>query len=41
MIEQAGNPQSAQQMINGAEHYFNGYNDALSEAIVNWLNGLE
>lgn len=41
MIEQAGNPQSAQQMINGAEHYFNGYNDALSEAVVNWLNGLE
>lgn len=41
MLEQAGNPQSAQQMIDGAEHYFNGHNDALVEAVSAWLNELE
>jgi len=41
MIEKAGNPQSAQQVIEGAEHYFEGSNDALVESISEWLNGLE
>lgn len=40
-IEKAGNPQSAQQVIEGAEHYFNGHNDALIEVIGQWLDGLE
>ncbi len=41
MIKTAGNPQSAQQQIPGADHYFNGYHDELVEAISNWLNGLK
>ncbi|MCW8928501.1 MAG: alpha/beta hydrolase family protein, partial [Gammaproteobacteria bacterium] len=41
MIEKAGNPQSAQQMVDGAEHYFNGYNDELSTVIREWLDGLD
>ncbi len=41
MITRAGNPQSAQQLIPGAEHYFEGHNDALVEAIARWLNGLK
>jgi pimeloyl-ACP methyl ester carboxylesterase len=41
LIEKAGNPQSGQQVIEGAEHYFNGHNDALVETISNWLNGLK
>ena len=41
MLERAGNPQSAQQMVDGAEHYFNGHNDALVEAVNAWLNELE
>ena len=40
MMEQAGNPQSAQQVIEGAEHYFNGHNDALVEIVGDWLNNL-
>ncbi len=40
MIRKAGNPQSAQQQIPAAGHYFEGHNDALIEAISNWLNGL-
>ncbi len=40
MLRKAGNPQSAQQQIPAAEHYFEGHNDALLEAISNWLNGL-
>ena len=41
MIRKAGNPQSAQKVIAGAEHYFNDYNEALVEAIAEWLNGLK
>jgi pimeloyl-ACP methyl ester carboxylesterase len=41
MIEKAGNPHSAQRVIEGAEHYFNGYNAPLLEAIGDWLNGLK
>jgi alpha/beta superfamily hydrolase len=41
MMEQAGNPQSAQHVIDGAEHYFNGHNDALVEVVGEWLRGLE
>ena len=41
MIEQAGNPHSAQRLIDGAEHYFNGHNDALVEAISDWLSRLK
>ncbi len=41
MMEQAGNPQSAQHVIDGAEHYFNGYNDALIAVITKWLNKLQ
>jgi len=41
MLEKAGNPQSAQQVIEGAEHYFNGHNDELVETINNWLNDLK
>lgn len=40
-IESAGNPQSAQHAIKGAEHYFNGHNDALLETVSEWLNGLK
>ena len=40
MIKKAGNPQSAQQQIAGAEHYFDGHNDAMVEAISHWLNQL-
>lgn len=36
-IQKAANPQSAQRIVPGAEHYFNGYNDALVEAISQWL----
>lgn len=41
MIKKAGNPQSAQQQIPAAEHYFEGHNDELVEAISNWLNALK
>lgn len=41
MIRQAGNPQSAQLQVPGAEHYFVGHNDELLEAISEWLSGLE
>lgn len=41
MMEQAGNPQSAQHVIDGAEHYFNGHNDVLVEVVGEWLRGLE
>ncbi len=41
MMELAGNPQSTQQAIDGAEHYFNGHNDALIEVVSDWLNGLK
>ena len=41
MIKAAANPQSSQQQIAGAEHYFNGHNDELVEAISRWLNGLK
>ena len=41
MIRKAGNPQSAQQQIPAAEHYFEGYNEPLVEAISHWLNGLK
>lgn len=41
MMEQAGNPQSAQQAIDGAEHYFNGHNDALVEVVGEWLGDLK
>lgn len=41
MIKEAANPQSAQQQIPGAEHYFSDHNDLLVEAISNWLNGLK
>lgn len=41
MMEQAGNPQSAQHAITGAEHYFNGHNDALIEVISDWLRSLK
>lgn len=41
MMDQAGNPQSAQLMIDGAEHYFNGHNAPLVEAVSDWLNGLK
>ena len=40
MLQTAGNPQSAQQQIAGAEHYFDGYGDDLLEAISEWLNSL-
>ncbi len=40
MLVQAGNPQSAQHIINGADHYFGGHNEALVEAVGEWLDGL-
>ncbi len=40
MMEQGGNPQSAQRKIDGAEHYFNGYNSTLIEVITDWLDSL-
>jgi len=40
MIDRAGHPRSAQQVIEGAEHYFNGHDEALVEAISAWLDGL-
>lgn len=40
MIKRAGNPQSAQQEIPGAEHYFNGYNEALIKVVTEWLDGV-
>lgn len=41
MMQKAGNPQSAQRVIDGAEHYMNGHNDALVETIGQWLDQLE
>lgn len=41
IIEEAGHPHSAQYMIEGAEHYFRGRNEALIEVISNWMDGLE
>jgi alpha/beta superfamily hydrolase len=41
MMDKAGNPHSAQQVINGAEHYFNGHNDALIEVVGDWLRELK
>jgi acetyl esterase/lipase len=40
-LEQAGNPQSAQRVVPEAEHYFDGYNDALVETINAWLSDLK
>lgn len=40
MLDKAGNPQSAQQIIEGADHYFAGHNEALLETVANWLDGL-
>jgi alpha/beta superfamily hydrolase len=40
MLDQAGNPQSAQRIIDGADHYFGGHNEALVEAVGEWLDGL-
>lgn len=40
MLDQAGNPQSSQRVIPGADHYFGGHNEALVEAIADWLDGL-
>jgi len=40
MLEQAGNPQSSQQVVEGAEHYFNGHNEALVEVVSDWLSDL-
>lgn len=41
LMDKAGNPQSSQQVIKGAEHYMNGHNDALVETISQWLDKLE
>lgn len=41
MIQKAGNPQSAQQQIAEAEHYFADHGDELVEVIATWLNGLK
>ncbi len=41
MIKKAGNPQSAQRIIEGADHYFGGHNEALVEAVGSWLDGLK
>ena len=40
LIDRAGNSQSAQQIIDGADHYFAGHNEALVEAVGSWLDGL-
>ena len=40
MLEAAGHPKSAQRLIEGAEHYYNGHKDALVGAISDWLNRL-
>ncbi len=39
-INRAGNPQSAQQVIAGADHYFGGHNEELVEAVADWLDDL-
>ena len=40
MIRKGGHPHSAQQRIAGAEHYYEGHNEELVEAVASWLNGL-
>ncbi len=40
LLDKAANPQSAQRVIPGADHYFGGHNEALVEAIADWLDGL-
>ena len=39
-LSEAGNPRSQQQIIEGADHYGNGGNDAIVEAVANWLDTL-
>jgi alpha-beta hydrolase superfamily lysophospholipase len=41
LIRQAGHPQSAQQVVPGADHYFNDAGPALLEAVAGWLDGLD
>ncbi len=40
MLTNAGNPQSAQRIVEGADHYYGGHNEALVETVGNWLDGL-
>lgn len=39
-IRSAGNPQSAQVMVEQADHYYTDRGDALSDVVSHWLNGL-
>jgi len=40
-IQKAGNPQSRQSVVTDADHYFTDRGDALTEAIGEWLGGLD
>jgi len=40
LISKAGNTQSAQRVIDGADHYYGGHNEALVEAVGTWLDDL-
>lgn len=40
-IQQAGNPASRQQVINGADHYFTDQGAVLLQAVADWLSTLE
>ena len=41
MIEAAGNPQSSQQVLADADHYFTDRGDSLVESVADWLDAIE
>ncbi|MGB1257720.1 MAG: DUF3530 family protein [Thiolinea sp.] len=41
LMTAAGNPQSEQRVLTGADHYFKDKGDELGELVTNWLNGLK
>ncbi len=40
MLDKAGNKQSAQRVVKGADHYYGGHNEVLVETVGKWLDGL-
>ena len=37
LLQQGGNPHSAQKIVQGADHYFHDHGDALTEMVADWL----
>lgn len=40
MLKRAGNPKSAQKVIEGADHYYEGKDEQLVDAVADWLDSL-